>query len=58
LHEEVHQLHNQLQPYVPPGAAKMDFGEDPEEPKLGADDDDATAGDNGNVSKLDSKHDE
>jgi hypothetical protein len=55
-----YQLHNQLQPYVPPGAAKMDFGEDPEEPKLGAndDDDDATAGDNGDVSNLNSKHDE
>jgi uncharacterized protein YlxW (UPF0749 family) len=41
LHEEVHQLHNQLHPYVPPRAAKMDLDEDedPEEPKAPADDD-------------------
>lgn len=28
LHEEVHQLHNQLHPYVLPGVAEMDSEED------------------------------
>jgi hypothetical protein len=34
-HKEVHQLHNQLHPYVPLGAAEMDLDEDedPEEPE-------------------------
>jgi hypothetical protein len=58
LHEEVHQLHNQLYPYVPPGPAEIDLDEDedPEEPELPAEDDNAN-GDNGNVSDLDSNHD-
>jgi hypothetical protein len=52
LHEEVHQLHNQLHPYVPPGVAEMDLDEheDPEEPEAPAEDDD---GDHGDVSNLD-----
>ena len=31
LHEEVHQLHNQLHPYNLPGAAEMDSEEEDEE---------------------------
>jgi hypothetical protein len=59
LHEEVHQLHNQLHAYVPPGVAKMDLDEDEdtEEPKAPAKDDDGDA-DQGDVSDLDSDHDE
>jgi uncharacterized protein YlxW (UPF0749 family) len=59
LHEEVHQLHNQLNPYVPPRAAEMDLDEDedPEEPEAPADDDEDD-GDHGDVSDLDSNHDE
>jgi hypothetical protein len=35
LHEEVHQLHNQLHPYVPLGVAEMDLDEEriPRSPK-------------------------
>jgi uncharacterized protein YlxW (UPF0749 family) len=55
LHEEVHQLHNQLHPYVPPGEAEMYLDEDPEEPEALADEED---GDHGDVSDLDSDHDE
>jgi hypothetical protein len=62
LHEEVHQLHNQLYPYVPPGAIEMDLDEDedPKEPEAPADDDDVddVDGDNGNVSDLDNDHNE
>jgi hypothetical protein len=61
LHEEVHQLHNQLHPYVPTGAADMDLDkdEDPEEHEAPAEDDDDNAdGDHGDVSYLDSDHDE
>jgi uncharacterized protein YlxW (UPF0749 family) len=63
LHEEVHQLHNQLHPYVPPGTTEMhqdeDEDEDPEEHEAPAvDDDDDADGDNGNISDLDSEHDE
>jgi hypothetical protein len=59
LHEEVHQLHNQLHPYVPPRAAEMDLDEDENPEELGAptEDDDAI-GDNGDVSDVDSDHDE
>jgi hypothetical protein len=59
LHEEVHQLHNQLHPYVPPGAAEMDLDEDedPEEPEAPANDDEDDGG-HGDVSDLDSDHDE
>jgi chromosome segregation ATPase len=59
LHEEVHQLHNQLHPYAPPGVVEMnlDEDEDPKEPEAPAEDDDVD-GDNGNVSDLDSDHDE
>jgi DNA gyrase/topoisomerase IV subunit A len=61
MHEEVHQLHNQLHPYVPPRAAEIDLDEDedPEEPEAPVEDDDDDAdGDDGDVSNLDSDHDE
>ena len=52
LHEEVHQLNNQLHPYVPPGAAEMDLEEDEEEEEVEPEEgDDPT-------SNLDSDHDE
>jgi hypothetical protein len=71
LHEEVHQLNNQLHPYVPPRAVEMDLDEDddpkepealaedddPKEPKALAEDDEVD-GDNGDVSELDNDHDE
>ena len=63
LHEEVHQLHNQLHPYVPPSAAEMVPG------VILADDDmkaveghemeeDESEDDDGNVSEMDSDHEE
>jgi chromosome segregation ATPase len=57
LHEEVHQLNNQLHPYIPPEVAEMDLDEDedPEEPEAPADDVD---GDNADIFDLDSDHDE
>jgi hypothetical protein len=61
LHEEVHRLNNQLNPYDLPGAAEMDLDEDedPEEPVAPAEEHDgAEGGDNANVSDLDSDHDE
>ena len=61
LHKEVHQLHNQLHPYVLPGAAEMDLDEDkePEEHEaLADDDDDDVDSDDVNISDLDSDHDE
>jgi chromosome segregation ATPase len=61
LHEEVHRLNNQLNPYVPPGAAEMDLNEDegPEEPEAPVGEHhDAANGDEANVSDLDSDHDE
>jgi hypothetical protein len=61
LHEEVHWLNNQLNPYVPLGAAELDLDEDEdlEEPEAPAEeDDDAVNGDDANVSDLDSDHDE
>jgi YbbR domain-containing protein len=63
LHEEMHQLHNQLHPFVPHGAAKM-------EPSVIAVDDDLEAeedqemeenesmNEDDNVSEMDSDHDE
>jgi hypothetical protein len=59
LHEEDHQLNNQLHPYVPPGAAEMDLDEDedPKEPEAPAKDDEVD-GDNADISDLDSDHDE
>jgi hypothetical protein len=59
LHEEVHQLNNQLHPYVPPRAVEMDLDEDddPKEPEALAEDDEVD-GDNGDVSELDNDHDE
>jgi hypothetical protein len=57
LHKEVHQLHNQLHPYVPPRAVEMDLDEDPKEHEAPAKDDDAI-GDDGDVSNLDSDHNE
>jgi hypothetical protein len=52
-------LKNQLHPYVPPGAAEMDLDEDedPKDPEALAEDDDVDA-DHGDVSNLDSDHDE
>lgn len=61
LHEEVHRLNNQLNPYDLPGAAEMDLDvdEDPAEPVAPAEEhDDAAVGGNANVSDLDSDHDE
>jgi hypothetical protein len=59
LHEEVHQLNNQLHPYIPLGAVEMDLDEDedPEEPEAPAEEDDSD-GANGDVFDLDSDHDE
>ena len=65
LHEEVHQLHNRLHPYFPPGAAEMELGaliaddedmevEEPEEPMQVDDSDD----EGGNNSGMDSDHEE
>jgi cell division protein FtsB len=59
LHEEVHQLHNQLHPYVPSGTIEMDLDKDkdPKAPEAPADDDEDD-GDHGDVSDLDNDHDE
>jgi uncharacterized protein YlxW (UPF0749 family) len=51
LHEEVHLLHNQLHPYVPPGAVEMDQEVAPEEEVEPEEGDDS-------ASDLDSDHDE
>jgi uncharacterized protein YlxW (UPF0749 family) len=59
LHEEVHQLHNQLHHYVPPRAAEMDLDEDEDPKELEAlADEDEDDGDHGDVSDLDSDHNE
>ncbi|XP_066373850.1 uncharacterized protein [Miscanthus floridulus] len=61
LHEEVHQLNNQLHPYVPPGAVELDLDEDedPEELEAPTDDDnDDVDSDNVDISDLDIDHDE
>jgi hypothetical protein len=57
LYKEVHQLHKQLHPYVPPEAAEMDLDEDedPVEPEAPAEDDDGDA-DHDDISDLDSDH--
>jgi hypothetical protein len=63
LHEEVHQLHNQLHPFVPPGAAEMepsvivadDGMEAEEDPEM---EEDESEDEDGNVSEMDSDHDE
>jgi hypothetical protein len=63
LHEEVHQLHNQLHPFVPPGAAEMEPGvivvdddmEAEEDPEM---EEDESTDEDGNVSEMDSDHDE
>jgi len=52
LHEEVHQLNNQLHPYIPPGAAEMDPDEDEEEEEAEPEEGDDP------ISDLDSDHDE
>jgi hypothetical protein len=63
LHEEVHQLHNQLYPFVPPSAAEIEpsvivADDDMEaEEDLEMEEDESTNGDV-NVSKMDSDHDE
>jgi hypothetical protein len=55
LHEEVHHLHNQVHPYVPPGVVEMDTDDEDEDPKMEIDDsgDDATDG-----SSVDNDHHE
>ena len=63
LHEEVHQLHNQLHPFVPPEAAKMepsviladDDMEAAEDPMM---EEDESEDEDGNVLEIDSNHDE
>ena len=63
LHEEVHQLHNQLHPFVPPGAAEMEPGvilaNDDMEAAEGQDmEEDESEDEDGNMSEMDSDHDE
>jgi len=63
LHEEVHQLHSQLHPFVPPGAAEMEHGviladddmEAAEDPMM---EEDESEDEDGNVLEIDSNHDE
>jgi hypothetical protein len=63
LHEGVYQLHNQLYPFVPPGAAEMepdvivadDDMEAEEDPEM---EEDKSTDEDGNVSEMDSDHDE
>jgi hypothetical protein len=57
--DNLHELHNQLHPYVPPRVAEMDLDEDedPEEPEAPADEEEED-GDHDDVSNLDSDHDE
>jgi len=62
LHEEVHQLHNQLHPFVPPRAAEMepsviladDDMEAVEDPMM---EEDESKDEDGNVLEIDSDHD-
>lgn len=67
-HEEVHQLHNYLHPFVPPSAAKMgprviladdavstESVDDEEDPKVEVNDSDDGGG---NLFSMDSNHDE
>ena len=63
LHEEVHQLHNQLHPFVPPRAAEMepsviladDDMEATEDPMM---EENESEDEDGNVLEIDSNHDE
>ena len=56
MHEEIHQLHNQLQPHHLPGAAELDSKDEmDEDPKIGA----AASGDEDEEgSGMDSDHSE
>ena len=59
----MHQLHNQLHPYVPPGAAEMEPGviladDDMEAAKDPMIEEDESEDEDGNVSEMDSDHDE
>ena len=60
LHEEVHLLHNQLHPYVPPGAAEMDLEgyEEGEEEEVAPEEEVEPEEGNDSASDLDSDHDE
>ena len=58
LHEEVHQLNNQLHPYVPLGAAEMDLEEDEEEEEVEPEEKVEPEGGEDPTSDLDSDHDE
>ena len=63
LHEEVHQLHNQLHPYVPPSAAEMEPGViladyDMEATKDHEMEEDESEDEDGNVSEMDNDHEE
>ena len=62
LHE-VHQLHNQLHPYVPPRAAEMEPGViladyDMEATKDHEMEEDESKDEDGNVSEMDNDHEE
>ena len=58
LHEEVHQLNNQLHPYVPPGAVEMDLEEDEEEEEVEPEEGVELEEGDDPTSDLDSEHDE
>jgi hypothetical protein len=63
LHEKVHQLHNQLHPFVPPGAAEMEPGVIVADDDLEAKEDQEmeeyeSTNEDGNVSGMDNDHDE
>jgi hypothetical protein len=63
LHEEVHQLHNQLHPYVPPGVVEMEpsvmLADDDKGAKKDMEmEDDESEDEDGNVSEMDSDHNE
>jgi hypothetical protein len=63
LHEEVHCLHNQLFPFVPPGVAEMEPGvivaDDDMEAKEDQEmEEDESMNEDGNVSEMDNDQDE
>jgi hypothetical protein len=63
LHEEVHQLHNQLYPFVPPGAAEMEPSVIVADDDMKAEEDqemeeDENEDEDDNVSEMESDHDE
>jgi hypothetical protein len=63
LHEEVPHLHNQLHPFVPPGAAEMEpsaivADDDMEAKKDQVMEEDESEDEDGNVSEMDNDHDE